>query len=448
MITLLTIATLIIRINHKFKFKWFINLWTIVIIFLFSSSLFFSPINLPKLYYFIFIDQWSTPLIMLRRWISALIIIRRQKILNKMKKPRFFLSIIVTLNIVIILIFAQKRLIILYIFFEASLIPTLILILKWGYQPERLQAGIYIIIYTIVGALPFLVNIIFIYKRNGHLNIILPSSLFLFTTNITINLWWVFIILAFLIKTPIYGAHLWLPKAHVEAPVAGSIILAGLLLKLGGYGIIRVIILFSKMNLFTNIFLTRVALVGGTIRRFICMRQNDIKSLIAYSSVGHIRIILAGAFRGTIWGITISLIIILAHGVSSSGLFCIANILYEKTRRRSLFISKGLISILPNFSLCFFLIASINIAAPPSLNLLREIGLIITILFMSIAFIIPVARIRLMSAIYRLFLYTSTQHGKSSSFSSPFSSIIIINYFTIFLHWLPAQILILLSDLV
>nr|WRY69438.1 NADH dehydrogenase subunit 4 [Acanthochitona defilippii] len=446
MMTLLTMAMFSLAINYKLKFKWFINLWIMIIMFLFSSTLFFSPMNLPKLCYFMFMDQWSTPLIMLSSWISALMIISSQKILNKMKKPEFFLSMIVMLNTFIIMMFTQKSLIMLYIFFEASLIPTLILILKWGYQPERLQAGMYMIIYTIIGALPFLINIMFIYKSNGHLNMILPSNPFLLTANMTMNLWWVFMSLAFLIKTPIYGAHLWLPKAHVEAPVAGSMILAGLLLKLGGYGIIRIMILFSKTSLFTNLFLTSVALTGGMISSFICMRQNDMKSLIAYSSVGHMSMMLAGAFSGTLWGMTMSLMMMLAHGLSSSGLFCIANMLYEKTSSRSLFISKGLISILPNFSLCFFLMASINMAAPPSLNLLSEIGLIITILFMSMMFVIPVASMSLMSAIYSLFLYTSTQHGKSSSFSSPYSSMTTVNYFIIFLHWSPTQILILLSD--
>nr|YP_010944307.1 NADH dehydrogenase subunit 4 [Acanthochitona mahensis]WLW42183.1 NADH dehydrogenase subunit 4 [Acanthochitona mahensis] len=446
MMTLISMTLFTMMALPNFKYKWFISLWTLIILFFYSSSLLFSNLNTPKLFYTMMIDQWSTPLIMLSMWISAMMIVSSQKILKNKNKTTFFLNMVLTLNTIIILMFAQKNFIMLYIFFEASLIPTLILILKWGYQPERLQAGMYMIIYTVLGALPLLINILFIYNNNGHLNLILPSNLFLFMGNLSNNLWWTFMLLAFLIKTPIYGFHLWLPKAHVEAPVAGSMILAGLLLKLGGYGIIRVILSFQKKIMFSSILITSLALIGGMISSFICIRQNDMKSLIAYSSIGHMSLMLAGALTSSFWGLSMSLMMMVAHGISSSGLFCIANMLYEKTSSRSLFISKGIISIIPNFSLCFFLMTSINMAAPPSLNLLSEIGLIITILFISMTLIIPITSMSFLAAVYNLFLYTSTQHGKPSSFNSPHSSILPLNYFIIFLHWIPAQILILLSD--
>nr|QIZ12606.1 NADH dehydrogenase subunit 4 [Hemiarthrum setulosum] len=448
MLTLLVISSFLTLSLNKFNFKWHITLWTTLVMFSFTATLLFSPMGTPKVFQFMFTDTISTPLIMLSSWITALMIVSSYKIIINNKKTKFFLLTVVTLNLMIMFMFSQSTLIMMYIFFEASLIPTLILILNWGYQPERLQAGMYLIIYTVFGALPFLVNIMFIMKMNGHLNLILPTISPFFPNKMAMNIWWLFMLLAFLIKLPMYGVHLWLPKAHVEAPVSGSMILAGLLLKLGGYGIIRVTMMFFKTNILMNSLIISVSLLGGVISSFICIRQKDMKSLIAYSSIGHMSLMLVGVLSGTSWGLIMSLMMMVAHGLSSSGLFCIANMLYEKTGSRSMFISKGALSLIPNFSLCFFLLASLNMAAPPSLNLLSEVGLIITSLSFSTIFSIPLTLMSFMSAVYSLFLYTSTQHGKISSFTNPFSSVSSTNFFIIFFHWIPAQILLMLADLI
>nr|YP_010715733.1 NADH dehydrogenase subunit 4 [Hermya beelzebul]WDE73960.1 NADH dehydrogenase subunit 4 [Hermya beelzebul] len=386
-------------------------------------------------------DMISYGLILLSFWIISLMLMASESIYKYNNYINFFLFNIFMLLILLTLTFMSMNLFMFYIFFESSLIPTLFLILGWGYQPERLQAGIYLLFYTLLVSLPMLIGIMFLFKITGTMNFYLLNNYML-----NYDLLYFSLIMAFLVKMPMFLVHLWLPKAHVEAPVSGSMILAGVMLKLGGYGLLRVLSFLQMMGLKFNFIWISISLIGGFLVSLICLRQTDLKALIAYSSVAHMGIVLSGLMTLTYSGILGSYVLMIAHGLCSSGLFCLSNIMYERLNSRSLLINKGLLNFMPSMSLWWFLLSSANMAAPPTLNLLGEILLINSIVSWSWISMLMLSLLSFFSAAYTLYLYSYTQHGMIFSGSYSFSGGTIREFLLLFLHWFPLNLLILNSE--
>nr|AWB99416.1 NADH dehydrogenase subunit 4 [Anopheles aff. lutzii A PGF-2018] len=422
------------------------NYWTVQNLLFFFTFLFM--INFSSLNYFNYIsyyfglDMISFGLILLSFWICGLMFMASEKVYLLNNYKNLFIFMVLFLLMMLVLTFSSMSMFMFYLFFEASLIPTLFLILGWGYQPERLQAGVYLLFYTLLASLPLLVGIFYILDVNNTLSF----NLLLNFNFMNLNLLYLSLIFAFLVKMPMFLVHLWLPKAHVEAPVSGSMILAGILLKLGGYGLLRMFSLLQISGVKYNYWWISISLVGGVLISLTCLRQTDLKALIAYSSVAHMGIVLSGLMTMTYWGLTGSYSLMIAHGLCSSGLFCLANISYERMGSRSLLINKGLLNFMPTLSLWWFLLCSGNMAAPPTLNLLGEISLLNSIVSWSWITMIMLTFLSFFSAAYSLYLFAYSQHGKIYSGVYFFSVGTVREYFLLMLHWLPLNLLILKSS--
>nr|QIT06577.1 NADH dehydrogenase subunit 4 [Paranurophorus simplex] len=390
-------------------------------------------------------DGLSNSLVFLTFWVGLLMLLSSNKIYKFSEYSSFYIFLIYMLNLFLLITFFIGDYLYFYFFFEITLIPTFMIIMGWGYQPERLQAGIYFIFYTLTASLPLLVSILFLYNIDFNLFYFLFIYDFKnFSGGLMINL---MMIMAFLVKLPMFMFHLWLPKAHVEAPVAGSMILAGVLLKLGGYGLLRVSkFLIKKLN-FLNSYFVGLSIVGMILVGFICCRLNDLKSLVAYSSVAHMSMVICGVLSFYIFGFQGSLMMMISHGLSSSGLFCIVNMYYERSSSRSFYMNKGLISIFPIFCGSIFMLSAANIAAPPSINLISEIFLMASIVGFDCILIALFSVGSFLGAVFTIFMFSYTQHGKL--YNSYYSS--VGSYFREFhilmLHIFPIYILVLKTEL-
>nr|QTZ20291.1 NADH dehydrogenase subunit 4 [Spodoptera dolichos] len=394
-----------------------------------------------NLSYMMSCDIMSYGLILLSIWISILMIMASENLYKMDYYVNFFLFNVIFLLIMLYLTFSTLNMFMFYLFFEGSLIPTLLLIIGWGYQPERIQAGMYLLFYTLFVSLPLLIGIFYM---NNEMNCMIIYFLKFF--NLNIYMLYISMILAFLVKMPMYFVHLWLPKAHVEAPVSGSMILAGIMLKLGGYGLLRLMIFLQEINLKLNYIWIVISLIGGFYISLKCFCQVDIKSLIAYSSVAHMSIVISGIMIMNYWGFIGSYILMIGHGLCSSGMFCLANISYERLHSRSLYINKGMMNFMPSMSLWWFLLMSSNMAAPPSLNLMGEISLINSLMSWSWISMFMLMLISFFSAGYSLYLYSFVQHGNYYSGIYSYYTGVSREYLMLMLHWLPLNILVLKID--
>nr|QIT06538.1 NADH dehydrogenase subunit 4 [Sminthurides bifidus] len=408
--------------------------------FLFVMLMLSYPVYFDYLSYSFYMDNLSFFLIYLTIWILILMVSASGSIYKSNYSYHYFNLVILMLLVSLILAFLSNSLLSFYFFFEFSIIPTAMLIMGWGYQVERVQAFTYFLIYTLFSSLPLLLMVVYLssnlvlvnfYNFLGSVELVVGSNCL---TPLVIS---VVSVGAFLVKMPMYLFHLWLPKAHVEAPVSGSMILAGVLLKLGGYGIVRVSLFFKKGLVVLAPYIVGISLTSLVFVGFICLRNNDMKSLVAYSSVSHMGICITGLVTFFFYGYMGGLLMLIGHGVCSSGMFYYINVLYERSGSRSLFINKGLSHFNMSCVLFSFLISVINMSAPPTMNLFSEVYLFVSVLGSSL-FLLPTLVLgSFLVACYSIFFFSFSHHGASYT---NYNSHLVINsleYLTLSNHLTP-----------
>ena len=276
------------------------------------------------------------------------------------------------------LTFTAVNLLTFFVAFESLLIPMIIMISIWG-SPNRRQANNYLVFYTMVSAVPLLLALIYIQQQYGTLNLTLLVQVDSWTWSEQFWLWLAFFF-AFAVKTPMVPVHIWLPKAHVDAPTVGSVILAGLLLKVGLVGFIRVLLpVFPEATHFFAPYVAALATVGVLYASLITLRQIDMKRIIAYSSVAHMNMAVVSLCSLNPIGLYSSIYLMLSHGLIASGLFFLVGFLYNRFHVRTVAYFGGLAIIMPVMTIMFFMFSLANMAFPFTSGFVGEFLLLLGI---------------------------------------------------------------------
>jgi NADH-ubiquinone oxidoreductase chain 4 len=317
------------------------------------------------------IDGLSIYFVLLTTIIIPIALISNPNGPDKRKSVKSYFVIILLLESLLLGVFLSLDMLLFYIFFESTLPPLFLLIGLYG-SSNKVRASYYIFLYTLWGSLFLLLSILTIYSIMGTVDYdVLFKANFDYFTQIFL---FIGIFISFAVKTPVIFLNNWLLKAHVESPLSGSIILAAIVLKLSLYGIFKLILpILNKASLNYTFIVYTIGIITIIYASFSTLRTIDIKELIAYSSVSHAAVYLIGAFSNTIQGIEGAVVLGLAHGFVSSGLFiCVGGILYERSHTRIIFFYKGIAQIMPLFSILFFILCLGNCGAPLTLNFIGE----------------------------------------------------------------------------
>ena len=296
-----------------------------------------------------------------------------------------------------LLVFCCDSLFVLYLCYEASLLPIVYIIVKWGSYPERSLSALILILYTSIFSFPLLFFLFHLFECAGSMHFALLSTLSTFSSSLFASL---IIYFAFRVKLPLYGIHYWLPIAHVEAPTFGSIILAGVLLKLGGVGLVRCCIFIETA--FLKLFLTSYLFLFLVVVTLVCCFQSDLKRLVAYSSVSHIIAIPILILVRTAYSLKSVMLVMFFHGLSSPAMCMVVGVLYSVYSTRQLACLRGLLLVSPLVSFYVVLAFFFTLSAPPFPSFVSEVFFLVSSFLLSPSFLLPLVLFVFLSLLYNL----------------------------------------------
>jgi NADH-quinone oxidoreductase subunit M len=371
-----------------------------------------SWVGLLNFRYTVGVDGISLFLVLLTTFLMPLAILASWK--TEKQVPAYMASMLV-LESAMLGAFVALDLLLFFVFFEGMLFPMYLIIGAWGGE-RRVYAAVKFFLFTMAGSALLLVAILFLYFRAvgqfGFGTFELGALAQLDLPAVTAR--WLFLafFLAFAVKVPLFPLHTWLPDAHVEAPTAGSVILAGILLKIGAYGLVRFnLTLFPEASVYFRTFVMVLAVIGIIYGAAVALVQVDVKRLVAYSSVSHLGFVVLGTFAGTVQGMSGGVLQMINHGISTGALFLLVGMLYERTHTRDLGRLGGLGRQTPVLA-GFFLIVALSSLALPGLNgFVGEFLILVGTFTVHVGFAVVAAAGVILSAIYLLWAYQRMMHG-------------------------------------
>ena len=413
--------------NYKIKLIKQISLLLTVVVFILSLLLWFGFNNLTSQFIFVYHIPWLSSwniyyslgidgvsiffVILTTLLIPFCVLISWSSIKYRTKE---FLLMLILVELLLVNVFTVLDLFFFYIFFEGVLIPMFILIGVWGSRQRKIHAAYQFFFYTLLGSILMLLGIILVYFHAGTTDIQILANIEI--SEFRQLFLWLSFFASFSVKVPMMPMHIWLPEAHVEAPTAGSVILAGVLLKLGTYGIIRFMLpLFPFANIYFSPLVFTMAVIAIIYSSFTTIRQIDLKKIIAYSSVAHMNFSILGLFVNNSLGLEGSLFLMLAHGIVSSALFLCIGILYDRYHTRNILYYGGLTRVMPIFSIFFLLFTLANIGMPGTVNFVGEFMVFLGIFEFNtfVAFLAGLSMV--LGAVYSIWLYNRLMFGSNSS---------------------------------
>jgi proton-translocating NADH-quinone oxidoreductase chain M len=306
--------------------------------------------------------------------------------------------------------FSTNNIVLFYFFFEAALIPMFLIIIIWGTREEKSSAAYQFFLYTIIGSFCLLFGIIYLILNKQTVNIYFNQT-FQIPSNMQYILFILFFI-GFAVKIPIFPFHLWLPKAHVEAPTVGSILLAGILLKLGSYGFIKFnLLLFPNVINFYKPLIFTLATVGVLYTVFTILRQIHLKRIIAYSSISHMNFVSLACFSGEFISLQGGVLLTLAHGLSSSGLFACVGSIYTRMKTMNILYLRALSTIMPVNAIFFLFFMLSNIGFPPTLNFIAELFILTGLIYVNPKIVYIIGLGLILGTVAGLWIYTRIFFG-------------------------------------